>query len=82
MDPQAQSGRAPQRPAPIDNEERWRELNAELDAAEAELRELQLPEGSLITPEIFERLEAAKRRRYHVQFAMLDFLDTLDDPAP
>ena len=78
MDPQTE-GRAPSRPTPVDNEERWSELNAELDAADAELRDLQPPEGSLITPEIFERLEAAKRRRYQVQFAMLDFLDTLDD---
>ena len=64
------------------NEQRWSDLNAELEAAEAELRSVQPSQGELITPEIFERLEAAKRRRYKAQFAMLDFLDTLDDLPP
>jgi len=46
------------------------------------LRSLQPPDGTLITPEVFERIEAAKRRRYRVQFEMIDFLDTLDDMPP
>ena len=66
-------------PVLMDNETRWRELTAELEAAEAELRRAQPPEGALATPEVLERFEAAKRRRYQVQFALLDFLDSLDD---
>ena len=50
--------------------------------AEEALRNLQPPEGALITPELFDQLEAAKRRRYQVQSAMIDFLDTLDDMPP
>jgi hypothetical protein len=65
-----------------ETERRWHELSAELDAAEDMLTRLQPPEGALITPEIFEQIEAAKRRRYQVQFAMIDFLDTLDDMPP
>jgi hypothetical protein len=65
-----------------DKEERWRALSDELDAVDAELFALQPPDGTLITPEIFERIEAAKRRRYRVQFEMIDFLDTLDDMPP
>ncbi|MCW5659720.1 MAG: hypothetical protein KIT60_18640 [Burkholderiaceae bacterium] len=80
MDPTA-AGRPVARVAQ-DTEERWRELSAELDAADEELRRLQPPEGTLITPELFEQLEAAKRRRYKVQFAMIDFLDTLDEMPP
>jgi hypothetical protein len=72
----------PVAPVGKDTEERWRELSAELDAADEELRRLQPPEGTLITPELFEQLEAAKRRRYKVQFAMIDFLDTLDEMPP
>jgi hypothetical protein len=71
-----------QRPALLDSEQRWRELSAELDAADEDLRRLQPPEGTLITPELFDQLEAAKRRRYKVHFAMIDFLDTLDDLPP
>jgi hypothetical protein len=63
-------------------EQRWRELSEELEAADEALRELEPPEGSLITPELFEQIEAAKRRRYKVQFQMIDFLDTLDDMPP
>jgi len=66
------------RPSLADHEERWRALNAELEAAEARLRGLQPAEGSLITPEVEARLEAARRHRYHVQFAIIDFLDGLD----
>ena len=65
-----------------ENEVRWRHLSDELDAADAELRRLQPPDGTLITPEVFERIEAAKRRRYRVQFEMIDFLDTLDEMPP
>ena len=65
-----------------EDEQHWRELSAELDAVDEQLRNMQPPEGAFITPEIFEQLEAAKRRRYKVQFAMLDFLDTLDDMPP
>jgi hypothetical protein len=82
MDPPTAEGRPAARPNPIDDEERWRELSAELDAADEELRNLQPAEGELITPELFDQLEAAKRRRYKVQFAMIDFLDTLDDMPP
>ena len=76
------SARDPPRRDLADKEQRWRALSDELDAADAELRELQPPDGTLITPEIFERIEAAKRRRYRVQFEMIDFLDTLDDMTP
>jgi hypothetical protein len=82
MDPPTAAGRPDARPQPIDNEEHWRELSAELDAADEELRRLLPAEGELITPELFDQLEAAKRRRYKVQFAMIDFLDTLDDMPP
>jgi hypothetical protein len=78
VNPQLHGQVAP-RPTLVDNEARWRKLNAELDAAEAELSSAQPPQGALITPEVFERFEAAKRRRYQVQFALLDFLDALDD---
>ncbi|HEX6720131.1 MAG TPA: hypothetical protein VF107_01105 [Burkholderiaceae bacterium] len=80
MEPTAAHGPAPRDLA--DKEERWRALSEELDAADAELRELQPPTGALITPEIFDRIEAAKQRRYRVQFEMIDFLDTLDDMPP
>jgi hypothetical protein len=76
------TARRPVRRDLADQEQRWRTLSDELDAADAELRELQPPDGTLITPEIFERIEAAKRRRYRVQFEMIDFLDTLDDMPP
>ena len=72
------AARAVVRTSLADHEERWRELNDELEAAEANLRSLQPAEGSLITPQVEERLEAARRHRYHVQFAILDFLDGLD----
>jgi hypothetical protein len=62
------------------SEQRWRELSAELDAAEQALHDVEPPEGTLITPEIFERIEIAKRRLYKVQAAMLAFLDLLDTP--
>ena len=81
MDPPTQQ-REPARRDLADNETRWRDLSDELDAADAELRDLQPPDGTLITPEVFERIEAAKRRRYRVQFEMIDFLDTLDDMPP
>ena len=74
--------RQPPRHDLVDNEQRWRELSDELDAADEALRNLQPPEGGLITPELFDQLESAKRRRYKVQFAMIDFLDTLDDMPP
>jgi hypothetical protein len=80
MDPN--SAPNPGRRELADPEQRWRTLSDELDAADAELRDLQPPDGTLITPEIFERIEAAKRRRYRVQFEMIDFLDTLDDMPP
>jgi hypothetical protein len=81
MDPPTQRREPPRRDL-ADNETRWRCLSEELDAADAELRSLQPPDGTLITPEVFERIEAAKRRRYRVQFEMIDFLDTLDDMPP
>lgn len=81
MDPPPEQ-RAPPRRDLAENEIRWRQLSDELEAADAELRSLQQADGSLITPEIFERIEAAKRRRYRVQFEMIDFLDTLDDMPP
>jgi hypothetical protein len=65
-----------------ESEQRWRELSAELDAAEQALRAAQRPEGTLITPEIFEGIELAWRRLYKVQAAMLEFLDTLDNTPP
>jgi hypothetical protein len=80
MEPTA--ARGPARRDLSDKEELWRALSDELDAVDAELRALQPPDGTLITPEIFERIEAAKRRRYRVQFDMIDFLDTLDDMPP
>jgi hypothetical protein len=80
MEPTA--AREPARRDLSDKEELWRALSDELDAADAELLALQPPDGTLITPEIFERIEAAKRRRYRVQFEMIDFLDTLDDMPP
>jgi len=81
MDPPTQPRDTPRRDL-ADNEVRWRHLSDELDAADAELRSLQPADGTLITPEVFERIEAAKRRRYRVQFEMIDFLDTLDDMPP
>jgi hypothetical protein len=72
------AGRAAAPPTLADNEERWRALNAELAAAEAELQSAQPADGSLLTAEVIERFEAARRHRYHVQFAILDFLDGLD----
>ena len=74
--------REPPRRDLAENEIRWRHLSDELEAADAELRSLQPPDGTLITPEVFERIEAAKRRRYRVQFEMIDFLDTLDEMPP
>jgi hypothetical protein len=76
------SARPPAQPDLSATEQRWRELNAELEALEEELRKLQPPEGALITPELFDQLEAIKRRRYQLQATMLDFLDTLDDLPP
>jgi hypothetical protein len=81
MDPPTQQ-REPERRDLAENETRWRHLSDELDAVDAELRSLEPADGTLITPEIFERIEAAKRRRYRVQFEMIDFLDTLDDLPP
>jgi hypothetical protein len=74
--------RQPARPDLSATEQRWRELNAELEALEEALHNLQPPEGALITPELFDQLEAIKRRRYQLQATMLDFLDTLDDMPP
>jgi hypothetical protein len=74
--------RQPARPDLSANEQRWHELNAELEALEEALRNLQPPAGALITPELFDQLEAIKRRRYQLQATMLDFLDTLDDMPP
>ena len=83
MDPTAhhEPRREPRRDF-AESERRWHELSDELAAAEEALTQLQPPEGMLITPELFEQIEAAKRRRYQVQFAMIDFLDTLDDMPP
>ena len=80
MDPN--TARSPTRRDLAEQEQHWRTLSEELEAADAELRGLQPPDGTLITPEIFERIEAAKRRRYRVQFEMIDFLDTLDEMPP
>jgi len=74
--------REPARPDLSANEQRWRELNSELETLEEALHNLQPPEGALITPELFDQLEAVKRRRYQLQAAMIDFLDTLDDMPP
>jgi len=82
MQRQPSAGPPPARPDLTATEQRWHELNAELDAADEALRNLQPLEGELITPELFDQLEAAKRRRYKVQYAMIDFLDTLDDMPP
>jgi hypothetical protein len=74
--------RQPARPDLSANEQRWRELNAELEALEEALHNLQPPAGALITPELFDQLEAVKRRRNQLQATMIDFLDTLDDMPP
>jgi hypothetical protein len=79
---QQTSAREPARPDLSANEQRWREFNAELEALEEALHHLQPPPGALITPELFDQLEAIKRRRYQLQATMLDFLDTLDDMPP
>jgi hypothetical protein len=76
------SAREPARPDLSATEQQWREFNAELEALEEELHKLQPPPGALITPELFDQLEAIKRRRYQLQATMLDFLDTLDDMPP
>jgi hypothetical protein len=76
------SAREPVRRDLSETERRWHELVAELDAIDEELLRLQPPEGALITPEIFDRIEAARQRRYQLHAAMIDFLDTLDDMPP
>jgi hypothetical protein len=50
--------------------------------ADDELLRLQPPTGALITPQIFERIEAVGQRRARLHAAMIDFPDTLDDMAP